>query len=136
MQDEYEDFAGEEEESDNDEEEFEDDDDDQKVIKKTEKGQKDKSKEDKGIWEDIYGRTRDAAGNVVKATTATKYVPPALRAQAEAAAGKGAADAIVIAKLSKQVRIKIINFLVKCLQQNRKFNQSPTGVECKMSSFF
>ena len=55
------------------------------------------------MWEDIYGRTRDSSGNVVKASTATKYVPPALRARAEAAAGKDAADAIVVARLSKQV---------------------------------
>jgi nucleolar MIF4G domain-containing protein 1 len=67
------------------------------------------------FWEDIYGRTRDADGNVVKSTTtstsssttatATKYVPPALRAQAAGAAGdKAAADAALLAKLSKQVR--------------------------------
>ena len=56
---------------------------------------------EKSTWEDIYGRTRDSEGNVVKAT-ATKYVPPALRAQAAAAGGKGA-DAIALAKLSKQV---------------------------------
>ena len=58
---------------------------------------------EKSTWEDIYGRTRDSEGNVVKAT-ATKYVPPALRAQAAAAGGKGA-DAIALAKLSKQVTL-------------------------------
>jgi len=75
------------------------------------------SDEKSGFWEDIYGRTRDAAGNVVKPTldTATagsstptaitsKYVPPALRAQAAGKdGGKAAADAAVLAKLSKQV---------------------------------
>ncbi len=35
------------------------------------------SETDAKVWEDIYGRKRDAQGNIVQ----TKYVPPALRAQ-------------------------------------------------------
>ena len=55
-------------------EEESEDDENAEPEKKTESGKKG------GTWEDIYGRTRDSDGNVVQAT-ATKYVPPALRAQ-------------------------------------------------------
>ena len=69
---------------------------------------------EKSTWEDIYGRTRDSEGNVVKSTTAPKYVPPALRAQTAAAGGKGA-DAIALAKLSKQVNKKSLNVALESL---------------------
>ena len=82
--------SAEEEEGDDEEEEEEDSDDE-------------KEEEDSGTWEDIYGRTRDAKGNVlptqpppsVSATTATpggKYVPPALRARLAAESGGGAGE--------------------------------------------
>ncbi|KAK7794247.1 hypothetical protein R5R35_014655 [Gryllus longicercus] len=36
----------------------------------------------KGLWEDIYGRMRDKAGNVVQSSSQSgTYIPPALRAQ-------------------------------------------------------
>lgn len=51
------------------------------------------------IWEDIYGRKRDKAGNIIKeqpevATADGKYVPPHMRARlaAEAANGDGESD--------------------------------------------
>ncbi|XP_035790197.1 nucleolar MIF4G domain-containing protein 1 homolog [Anopheles albimanus] len=50
-----------------------------------------KDTNDNGTWEDIYGRKRDKAGNVIKEDTAEavgtgggKYVPPHLRAKLEA----------------------------------------------------
>uniref|UniRef100_A0A182P0R2 MI domain-containing protein n=1 Tax=Anopheles epiroticus TaxID=199890 RepID=A0A182P0R2_9DIPT len=51
-------------------------------------------KEDDGTWEDIYGRKRDKAGNIIKedntAANGGKYVPPHMRAKLEAeAAAKG-----------------------------------------------
>ncbi|XP_063243900.1 nucleolar MIF4G domain-containing protein 1 [Bacillus rossius redtenbacheri] len=36
---------------------------------------------DGGVWEDIYGRTRDKKGNVVQMGAQGKYVPPHLREQ-------------------------------------------------------
>uniref|UniRef100_A0A182Y6V6 Uncharacterized protein n=1 Tax=Anopheles stephensi TaxID=30069 RepID=A0A182Y6V6_ANOST len=53
---------------------------------------------DDGTWEDIYGRKRDKAGNIIKEDIATgsggKYVPPHIRAklEAEQAAKGNAAD--------------------------------------------
>uniref|UniRef100_A0A182STP3 MIF4G domain-containing protein n=1 Tax=Anopheles maculatus TaxID=74869 RepID=A0A182STP3_9DIPT len=54
------------------------------------------SKED-GTWEDIYGRKRDKAGNIIKEESAAgsggKYVPPHIRAKLEAEqAAKGNAS--------------------------------------------
>jgi hypothetical protein len=63
------------------------------------------SKNSSRLWEDIYGRTRDVAGNVVTATATAKYVPPALRGLPQAAGGKAASDAALLAKLSKQVKV-------------------------------
>uniref|UniRef100_A0A182NT17 MI domain-containing protein n=1 Tax=Anopheles dirus TaxID=7168 RepID=A0A182NT17_9DIPT len=54
-----------------------------------------KSSNGDGTWEDIYGRKRDKAGNVIKEETGAsgaggKYVPPHMRARLEAeAAAKG-----------------------------------------------
>uniref|UniRef100_A0A182WFQ8 MIF4G domain-containing protein n=1 Tax=Anopheles minimus TaxID=112268 RepID=A0A182WFQ8_9DIPT len=49
---------------------------------------KKKSSNGDGTWEDIYGRKRDKAGNVIKEESATgtggKYVPPHIRAKLEA----------------------------------------------------
>lgn len=47
------------------------------------------------IWEDIYGRTRDKDGNVIKEDTQIntgKYIPPHLRARMAAEAAAGSAD--------------------------------------------
>jgi len=38
----------------------------------------DDSENKSGIWEDIYGRTRDAKGNVINQSNG-KYIPPGLR---------------------------------------------------------
>ncbi|XP_040170886.1 nucleolar MIF4G domain-containing protein 1 homolog [Anopheles arabiensis] len=61
-----------------------------------EDGSKSSTKKDDGTWEDIYGRKRDKAGNIIKednssaGATGGKYVPPHLRAKLEAeAAAKG-----------------------------------------------
>lgn len=52
--------------------------------------------ENKELWEDIYGRTRDQEGNVINANTSTcgetKYVPPQMRARLAAAAASNSSE--------------------------------------------
>uniref|UniRef100_A0A182JQZ5 MI domain-containing protein n=1 Tax=Anopheles christyi TaxID=43041 RepID=A0A182JQZ5_9DIPT len=61
-------------------------------------GKKQSTKSADGTWEDIYGRKRDKAGNIIKEETVStpnggKYVPPHMRAKLEAeAAAKGNAS--------------------------------------------
>lgn len=55
-------------------------------------------KEDIGLWEDIYGRTRDRDGNVV-----SRYQPPQLRKQLEEGAAGGPSQE-KLARLKKQMK--------------------------------
>jgi nucleolar MIF4G domain-containing protein 1 len=76
----------------NSEEEEEDDDDHIKSDNQAEAEEKESTKDnEKQTWEDIYGRKRDADGNVVQ----TKYVPPAKRVQ------QGRGD---LTRLEKQIK--------------------------------
>ncbi|XP_046990451.1 nucleolar MIF4G domain-containing protein 1-like isoform X1 [Schistocerca americana] len=52
------------------------------------------------FWEDIYGRTRDKAGNIVKRTTG-KYVPPHMRLKNEAEDDK---KQLLLLRLKKQMK--------------------------------
>ncbi|XP_049853505.1 nucleolar MIF4G domain-containing protein 1 [Schistocerca gregaria] len=52
------------------------------------------------FWEDIYGRTRDKAGNIVKGTTG-KYVPPHMRLKNEAEDDK---KQLLLLRLKKQMK--------------------------------
>uniref|UniRef100_A0AAG5DRW4 MI domain-containing protein n=1 Tax=Anopheles atroparvus TaxID=41427 RepID=A0AAG5DRW4_ANOAO len=63
---------------------------------------------DEGTWEDIYGRKRDKAGNVIKenhAATGGKYVPPHLRAKLEAETA-ASASSVDPKKQEKLMRLK------------------------------
>lgn len=80
---EVEDEIGAEDEQDSDDEENNDsalDDDDAESNSESEAAN---SKPD--VWEDIYGRKRDKDGNIITESNAGKYIPPHLRAKAEAA---------------------------------------------------
>lgn len=52
------------------------------------------------FWEDIYGRTRDKAGNIVKVATG-KYVPPHMRLKNEAEDDK---KQLLLSRLKKQMK--------------------------------
>ena len=70
------DMKGDEDNESHDDETDESDNDENEANESVEK---DKSETEIETWEDIYGRKRDSQGNVL----ATKYVPPAMRAQSE-----------------------------------------------------
>ncbi|XP_052902558.1 nucleolar MIF4G domain-containing protein 1 homolog [Anopheles moucheti] len=98
------DFDGDEDEFDEDEDEFDEENDglddlfeDGSDSDELPEGDKKTPSNDDGTWEDIYGRKRDKAGNVIKeestSGTGGKYVPPHIRAKLEAeliAKGKAA----------------------------------------------
>lgn len=67
-------------EDEEDDEEIDDEQDESEDDEDMEDSHDDEAEEKTEIWEDIYGRTRDKSGNVVK-QEATKYVPPHLRQQ-------------------------------------------------------